>query len=260
MKEETITGKKTLELKKAGTDRFGRPLFVDVNGRYYVDTDYQRHPGTCICTKYPVNDPEGEPDHPLTGRDFEPRDLVNIVFVESFGENKETAKPTPADIIRKRADTVETSGVFYIVLMDNYGDTTEFSPDYNYCEKCADKIAEQLTKELKAIGFDAFIKKYDLSGIGSIHNIVAVEETMPERDGFIVCDECGAELDCGSLYSFEDDIRCAIERVEKAKQVSDLSDSDCYYVTHCLDDDDSREKHPELYRKLVDIVANLKTE
>lgn len=260
MKEETITGKKTLELKKAGTDRFGRPLFTDVNGRYFVDIDYQRHPGTCICTKYPANDPEGEPDHPLTGRDFEPRDLVNIVFVKSFRNNKETAEPTPANIIRKRSETVKTSGVFYIVLMDNYGDTSEFSPDYNYCEKCADKKAEKLTEELKAIGFDAFVKKYDLRNIDSIHNIVAVEETMPERDGFIVCDECGAALHCASLHSFEDDICSAIERVEEVEHVSDLSDTDCYYVAHCLDDGESREKHPELYRKLVDIIANLKTE
>lgn len=83
---------KTILLKPAGKDSFGRPIYIDPNGRYYVDIDYQRHPRTNICTKYPSNDPNGEPDHPITGRDFEPRDICHVQFVEEFPECNEQSQ------------------------------------------------------------------------------------------------------------------------------------------------------------------------
>jgi len=75
--------KDILLLTPAGTDRFGRPCFTDMQGRAYVDIDYQRHPRTNIATKYPPKDIfYGEPDIVITGRENGLEDIYEIHFTD----------------------------------------------------------------------------------------------------------------------------------------------------------------------------------
>ena len=56
----------TIYLTPAGTDRYDRPCYTDINGNVYVDIDPVNNPGEKIYTKYPKDDIYfGEPDQPV---------------------------------------------------------------------------------------------------------------------------------------------------------------------------------------------------
>lgn len=79
-----------LFLYPAGKDRFGRPVFTDFEGNAYVDTDYQKHPRTRICTKYPKNDAYyGEPDCPVARQAIVFADGPFDTLVEELNERRE---------------------------------------------------------------------------------------------------------------------------------------------------------------------------
>ena len=65
-----------LYLTDEGTDRYGRPVYMDSEGNAYVDIDYQQNPRKHLCTKYPKKDIWfGEPDLPVPSE-------TKIYFIE----------------------------------------------------------------------------------------------------------------------------------------------------------------------------------
>lgn len=82
--------KPILLLYPAGEDRFGRPVYNDAEWNAYVDTDYQKHPRTEICTKYPKDDAYyGEPDCPVTQQTIVFADGPFDTLVEELNERRE---------------------------------------------------------------------------------------------------------------------------------------------------------------------------
>lgn len=74
------------EIKKEGTDSFGRPVFSDSKGNLYVDVNISDRfgGGPKYCTKY-RNEFDGEPDIPMP-EDWKPkiagmkRYVINVHF------------------------------------------------------------------------------------------------------------------------------------------------------------------------------------
>lgn len=161
---------------------------------------------------------------------------------------------TALEIIKEKGN-YEGRPLCYLIGIDSDGDEVcEINMGDCYCPECIDKIVESKSSELASLGFDEFTKIHDCSNNEPFVGISYCIESLPERDGFVYCEECGSIIEVGVLYTFSDDI---LELIDDTDDLCDgeifedqIEDQYAYKVCNCLSSQDAREKHLELVRKL----------
>lgn len=94
------------QIRKEGTDSFGRPVFADSKGNLYVDVNISDRFGgePKYCTKY-KNEFEGEPDIPLPAN-WKPkivkRYIINVHFDMVMTETVDAENLNQAKVIAEQ--------------------------------------------------------------------------------------------------------------------------------------------------------------
>ena len=111
-------------------------------------------------------------------------------------------------LLRNKADKLKPEPSCYLIGVDEYGDELmEIDGYMAYCPDCAQKRADELTEELKKVGFETFRKQHDCSTDDEdLARVDYIREFLPEDDDFAGCQHCGKELERDILFTFSQEI------------------------------------------------------
>ena len=163
------------------------------------------------------------------------------------------------DTIKHRGENFQGSRLYYLKGIDESGFTDcEVDGSESYCSKCIKKIVSERNEELARIGYAAFFKAHDCSNDEKFDEIGAVIESCPEYDDFRQCENCGAELEVGVLFTFSQEIDYWIGEIENNNfSIGEISEQDAYRIYSCLTSEDAFEKHPKEVTKLRSLIDSI---
>ena len=163
------------------------------------------------------------------------------------------------DTIKHRGENFQGSRLYYLKGIDESGFTDcEVDGSESYCSKCIKKIVSERNEELKRIGYAAFFKAHDCSNDEKFDEIGAVIESCPEYDDFRQCENCGAELEVGVLFTFSQEIDYWIGEIENNNfSIGEISEQDAYRIYSCLTSEDAFEKHHKEVKKLRSLIDSI---
>ena len=163
------------------------------------------------------------------------------------------------DIIKHKGENFQGSNLYYLEGVDKHGDQVcEVDGCESYCSECHKKIALERNEELTRIGYAAFFKAHDCSNEQEFEKIGTAIESCPEYDDFRQCENCGAELEVGVLFTFSDEIDHWIGEIEDNNlSIDELSEQDAYLIYTCITSKDAFEKHPKEVTKLRSLIDSI---
>jgi hypothetical protein len=163
------------------------------------------------------------------------------------------------DIIKNKGEYFQGSSLHYLIGVDGCGDQVcEVDGSESYCSDCIEKIVSERNEELKKKGYSSFSKVHDCSGDQEFEEIRYSTEYSPEDDDFELCENCGAEIDVGVLFTFSQEIDHWIGEIsDNLFDIDVISDQDAYRIYTCLTSLDALEKHPNKVQKLRNLIDNI---
>ena len=163
------------------------------------------------------------------------------------------------DIIKQKGDNFQGSSLCYLTGIDRHGyQVCEVDGSESFCSNCIKKIASERNDELKRIGYFAFHKKHDCSSNQEFEKIGYSIESSPEEDDFILCENCGTEIDVYVLFTFSQEIEHWINEIENNNfSIDNISEQDAYRIYNCLTSMDALEKHPKEVKKLRKLINRI---
>lgn len=165
------------------------------------------------------------------------------------------------DTIKNKGEHFQGSTLHYLIGVDRYGDhVCEVDGSESCCSDCIEKIVSERNEELEKIGYSSFSKVHDCSSDQEFEELRYSTEYSPERDDFEVCENCGAEIDVGVLFTFSQEIDHWIGEIsDNLFDVDAISDQDAYRIYICLTSLDALKNHPkevQMLRSLIDNIQN----
>jgi hypothetical protein len=157
--------------------------------------------------------------------------------------------------IRRKADKFERNdlkySLYYLTCFDEEGTQSEINGHKSYCCECIDKTFDKLFEDFKTGGSKKIHEDNDVSH-GDDFEIVELsysEESMPERDDFVRCEDCGCLIRAGNLHTFSDELENFLLD-EYDLKLKSLSKEECYIIRELIYSEDSISKYPELIKQL----------
>lgn len=162
------------------------------------------------------------------------------------------------DIIESKGQYFNGSSLHYLIGLDeNDSQVCEIDGE-SYCSTCIDKVVAERNEELKRIGYSSFINTHDCSSDEVFVKVGYATESSPEKDDFEFCENCGAEIDVGVLFTYSDEIEYWIEEIShKDFDIEVISEEHAYRIYTCLTSLDAKEKHPNKVNQLRTLIDRL---
>lgn len=135
--------------------------------------------------------------------------------------------------------------LWYVVALNKNDDQLgEVFGHCSYCEDCKDEAKKEFNKILKK-NREKLDINCDDSDYKNVKKIVMRCESSPERDDFLICDNCGSLILVGVLHTYSQEIEHYLSD-GKNLHIKHLSNDDCYRIHELIQDAD----YPELIKKL----------
>lgn len=159
--------------------------------------------------------------------------------------------------LESKANDIELSDLNYLIGLDESGDQIcEIDSSNSYCNNCIYEIVKEINEELTNIGYVDFYKKHDCNSHEVIHSVSSSVESSPEDDDFCCCENCGAEIDVGVLFTCTGELdHWLYTDIDLLK----ISAQDAHRLFTCITSADAEVRHKELVGKLIEKVNNLKS-
>lgn len=159
------------------------------------------------------------------------------------------------DILEAKHSAFCGSSLHYLIGIDEREDQVcEIDGSESYCSSCIDMIVDDRNKELKRIGYNKFYNTHDCNSSEEFKQISYSTESMPEKDDFELCENCGREIDVAVLFTFDQEIE---HWIDQDIDLENISDQDAYRIYECITSLDAIEKHPKSVEKLKRKLQNL---
>lgn len=159
------------------------------------------------------------------------------------------------DIIKQKGEYFFGDSLNYLIGVNELGDyVCEIDSVESYCSNCIEAIIKERNAELKKIGFKTFSEIHDCNSDTPFVEVSSCVETMPEKDDFESCENCGAEINVCVLFTDDDEIK---HWIDKEIVVDELSDSDAYRIYTCITSEDAISKYPKLVKQLKEKLENI---
>lgn len=159
------------------------------------------------------------------------------------------------DIIKQKGEYSFDDSLNYLVGVNELGDyVCEIDGEKSYCSNCIEAIIKERNAELKKIGFKKISEIHDCNSDTPFVEIISCVETMPERDDFESCNNCGTEIYVDVLFTEDNEIK---HWIGEEIVVDELSDSDAYRIYTCITSEDAISKYPKLVKQLKEKLENI---
>lgn len=159
------------------------------------------------------------------------------------------------DIITQKGESFFGDSLNYLIGVDEHGYyVCEIDGEESYCSSCIKEIVKERNAELDRLGYKGFYDIHDCTSDSPFVKISSAVETMPERDDFESCENCGTEIDVGVLFTYDDEIKYWINEDIDAEEISD---SDAYRIYTCITSEDAISKYPKLVKQLKEKLENI---
>lgn len=154
------------------------------------------------------------------------------------------------NIIKQKGKYFSGDSLHYLIGVDEHGNfVCEVDGEESYCSSCIKGIVKERNAELNNIGYKSFYEIHDCSSDTPFAKISFACEITPERDDFESCDNCGAEINVGVLFTFPDEIK---RWIDEDIAIDEISDSDAYRIYTCITSEGAISKYPKLVNQLRD--------
>lgn len=159
------------------------------------------------------------------------------------------------EILEAKHSSFHGSSLHYLIGIDEREyQVCEIDGSESYCSDCIDKIVQERNEELKRIGYEQFYKTHDCNSSEEFRQISYSTESMPEKDDFELCENCGCEIDVAVLFTFDQEIE---HWIDQEIEIDNISDQDAYRIYECITSLDAIEKHPKSVQRLKDKITSL---
>lgn len=160
------------------------------------------------------------------------------------------------DVIKQKGEYFSGDSLHYLIGVDEDGCyVCEIDSAESYCSSCINEIVKERNAELDIIGYKSFLERHDCTSDVPFAKISSACETMPERDDFESCNNCGAEINVGVLFTYSDEIKCWID---EDIVVDEISNSDAYRIYTCITSEDAINEYPKLVNPLKDKLETIR--
>lgn len=160
------------------------------------------------------------------------------------------------DVINKKGEYFFGDSLHYLIGVDEYGCyVCEIDSAESYCSSCIEEIVKEHNAELDRIGYKAFIERHACTSDAPFAKISFACETMPERDDFEACNNCGAEIQVGVLFTCPDEIK---RWIDEDIVIDEISDSDAYRIYTCINSEDAISRYPKLVKQVKDKLETIR--
>lgn len=160
------------------------------------------------------------------------------------------------DMIKQKGEFFLGDSLHYLIGVDEYGcHVCEIDGAESYCSSCINEIVKERNAELDTIGYKSFFEIHDCTSNTPFVRISSAVETMPERDNFESCNNCGTEINVSVLFTYPDEIK---QWIDEDIVLDEISDSDAYRIYTCITSEDAISQHPKLVNKLINKLKTTK--